>query len=215
MKDDDKLDLQKDFLQYGLKRSQFQYIISTAAVKWSQMGTPTKDLMLFEEIEDNIMRICDGYNFPYPLMSSNRTNSLGGNNIYEAKKLLYQDATIPEAESLAEQWSKVWEFDKSDLMLIKDYSHVPALQDDEQKKSAARKTRNEAYQIEFFMNMVTLNQWRIANGEDPVNDDIGERYYYELVAKGIKFGSGSAPKMETSANQQQENQNQETPNQQQ
>lgn len=209
MKEDDKIELQKDFKQYGLKRGQYSYIISNASVKYSQIGMPTRDLMLFEEIEDDIMRICDGLNYPYPLMSSNRTNSLGGNNIYEAKKLLYQDATIPEAESIYEQMNRLFNLDKYDLTLGKDFAHIPALQDDEQKTAQARKTRNESRQIEFYNNLCTLNEWRIANGDDPLEGDFGNMYYYELSALGWKFGSGGSVKPEQNNNQQQQEQNNE------
>jgi len=189
LKEDDRKDIQKDFLQYGTKRNQYNYIISNASVKWSQMGFPTRDLMLFEEIEDNIMRMCDSYNFPYPLMSSNRTNSLGGNNIYEAKKLLYQDAIIPEADNICEQWDKIFGLYKYDIYINKDYSHIAALQDDQQKAASARKTRNEARQIEFYNNLCTLNEWRVANGDDPLTTEYGDKYFYELKAAGWVFGN--------------------------
>lgn len=191
LRDEDKTDLQNEFLKYGLKRSQYNYIISTAAVKWTQMGIATKDLMLFEEIEDDIMRICDEFNYPYPLMSSNRTNSLGGNNIYEAKKLLYQDAIIPEADGICEQWNKFFNIAKSDMAIEKDFSHIAALQDDEQKKALARKTRNEAMQIEFYNNLCTLDDWRIANGDDPLDNEFGKMYYYQLLKEGWLFGSNA------------------------
>lgn len=173
LKDDDKEALQEEFKQYGLKRNQYSFIISNAAVKWSQMGIPTSELMLFEEIEDNIMRICDGYNFPYPLMSSNRTNSLGGNNIYEAKKLLYQDATIPEAENISEQWTTFFSLDKYELKIVKDFSHVEALQDDKLQYARWRNTLNDAKKKEYDAGLITLNDWLIALGEDPLPDELG------------------------------------------
>lgn len=192
LKQDDKETLQSDFLRYGLKNNQWKFIISSASVKWSQMGISTRELMLFEEIEDDIMRICDSYNYPYPLISSNRTNSLGGNNIGESKKLLYQDAIIPEAENICEQWSSLFELEKYDLIMEKDFSKVPALQQDEQKQAQARKTRNEARQIEFYNNLCTLNEWRLANGDDPIEGETGDKYYFELLAMGIQFGGQKA-----------------------
>jgi hypothetical protein len=191
MLEKDKEALQDEFLRYGLRNQQWKFIISQAAVKWSQMGVPTRDLMLFEEIEDDIMRICDSYGYPYPLISSAKTNSLGGSNTDPNKRILYQDSIIPESDAIAEQWGNFWGLSEYDLSIIKDFSHVPALQDDEQRKASARKTRNEAYQIEFFNNVCTLNDWRIANGEDPLSNEIGDKYYYELSAGGIQFGKST------------------------
>lgn len=202
VKPDDKEQLQNDFLRYGLTNNQWKFIISSAALKWQSMGVATRDLMLFEEIEDDNMRICDGYNFPYPLMSSNRTNSLGGNNIGESKILLYQDAIMPEAERIYEQWNNFFDLDQYDLVIEKDFSNIAALQGDEQKKAQARKTRNEARQIEFYNNICTLNDWRVANGDDPLEGEFGNKYYYELLALGWKFGATSSkPATENSDSQ--------------
>lgn len=207
IKPDEKEQMQKEFMMgYGLKKNQYQYIITSASVKWTQITQSTKDLMLFEEVEDDIMRLCDGWNYPYPLMSSNRTNSLGGNNIGESKKLLYQDAIIPEAESICEQWNNFFGLGSTDIQLEKDYSHVPALHEDEQKKATARKINNEARMIEFLHNVCTLDNWRVANGDDPLQGEYGGKYYHELVAAGWKFGSigATAPKQgDNNTNEQQ------------
>jgi hypothetical protein len=207
MKEDDKTELQNDFLRYGLLMNQWKFIISSAAVKWSQIGIPTKELMLFEEIEDDIMRLCDGYNFPYPLMASAKTNNLGGSNTDPNKTLLYQDAIIPEAESICEQWNSFFDTDTYDLVIQKDFSHVPALQQDEQKKAQARLTRNNAMLVEFNNNICTLNDWRVANAEDPITEgpmaEFGTKYYFELIALGWKFGSSGAS---ISVNSQDQNQ---------
>lgn len=192
IKEDEKEELQQDFRRYGLSRRQWQFIITSASVKWTQMGVATKDLMLFEEVEDDIMRLCDGWNFPYPLMASSKTNNLGGSNTDPNKALLYQDTIIPEAESICEQWASFFDLEKYGLVMEKDFSHVPALQGDEQKKAQARKSRNEAYQIEFLHNVCTLDEWRVANGDDPIGGEFGGKYYYELVAVGWRFGSTGA-----------------------
>lgn len=188
LKEDDKEDLQGQFMRYGIKNNQWKFILSSASVKWSQMGVATRDLMLFEEIEDSTMRICDQFDFPYRLLGSEKTNSLGGTDTKEFNKILYQDSIIPDGESIYEQWDAFFELDKYNLILDKDFSHVGALQADEQLSALARKTRNEALQNEFYHNMITLNMWLEKNGEDPLQNDLGEKYYYELVATGIQFG---------------------------
>ena len=175
--DDDKVKLQNEFSRYGLKHHQWQMIITSAAMKWQQMGYPTKDLMLFEEIEDDIMRICDSYNYPYQLMSSAKGTTFS--NVKEAKQLLYQDAIIPEAESIYEQWDQFFDTERYSLKLEKDYSHLPVLQEDEVQKMQARFTRDQAYKIEWEQGLITLNQWRIANGEDPITG--GDLFISELA----------------------------------
>lgn len=175
MKEEDKLEMQKEFrLNYGLKRHQYQHIITTAAIKYSQISQTTRDLMLFEEIEDDIMRLCDGWNYPYPLMSSNRTNNLGGNNIYEAKKLLYQDAIIPESISLGEQWNNFFNLSQHGISFEKDYSHIEALQDDKLQNARWRNTLNDAKKKEYDAGLITLNDWLISLGDDPLPAELGD-----------------------------------------
>lgn len=185
----EKQDVQEEFRKYGISSGQFKYIITNAALKWQSIGFSTKDLMLFEEIEDDVQRICDSYNYPYRLLSSNKINSLGGSDLAEYKKLLYQDAVIPEAESNYEQWN--WFFRTSDhnLVIEKDYSHVSVLQADKLKEAQSRKYRNEALLIEFYNNLLTLNRWLELNGEDTLTSSEGSMYYYQLVQAGWTFGA--------------------------
>lgn len=210
VKDSEKEALQNDFRRYGLSKQQWQFIITSAAVKWTQMGIPTKDLMLFEEIEDDIMRICDQYGYQYELMAS--TKGVTFANKEQAKKLLYQDTIIPEAENITEQWERFFDLYKFDLDMEIDFSHVPAMQDDQQKMAQARLSRNNALQIEFLNNLITMDDWRVFNGMDPIGGEFGGKYYYELIAMGWKFGNAGAT---APAQPQDHNTNQQQPNEQQ
>jgi hypothetical protein len=172
MSPDEKEKLQADFRRYGLSNHQWQFIITSASLKWQQMGVATKDLMLFEEIEADTMSICDSYNYPYQLMSSAKGTTFS--NLNEGKKLLYQDATLPEAESTYEQWNQLFNTKKYNLKIDKDYSHVAVLQEDKQQSAQARKTLNEALSIEFQNGLITLDDWLEKLGEDPLPDGLGQ-----------------------------------------
>lgn len=184
-----KEELQKDFLRYGLKNKQWKFIISTAAVKWQQIGIPTKDLLLMEEVQEATKHICDGYNYPPHLLGLIDPTF---NNQQAAEKGLYQNTIIPEANSNYEQWNNLFRTVDYNITIQKDYSHLPILQDDEKSKAAARLTRNQALQIEFYNNMITLNRWLELNGEDTLPGTEGKQYYYQLVASGWKFGQTGA-----------------------
>lgn len=165
---DDKDQLQEDFKRYGLKNRQWKIILTSAALKWQQMGYSTKDLMLFEEIEDDIMRICDAYNYPYQLMSSAKGSTYS--NVKEGKQLLYQDATIPESKSNYEQLNIMFNTSKYGIKLDKDYSHVAVLQEDKVQAATARKTLDDALKIEYESGLITINQWLEKLDEDTIGD---------------------------------------------
>ena len=186
LKENDKIQLQKDFLRYGLKGQQWKFIITSADLKWQSMSVPTKDLMLFEEVTDNTMAACDAYNYPYPLMSSARTNSLGGSNADPNKKLLYQDAIIPESESMYDQWNIFFKCAENKVRMEKDYSHVAVLQADKGQTATARNTMGQALDREFKNNWITYNRVLEILEEDTIPGM--DKYYKDLLEEGYVFG---------------------------
>lgn len=172
MTDDQKDLLQQDFRRYGLKNHQWQFIITSASLKWQQMGVGTKDLMLFEEIEADTMAICDSYNYPYQLMSSAKGTTFS--NLKEGKQLLYQDAIMPEAESVYEQWNQFFGTDQYNLAIDKDFSHIAVLQEDKVQAATARKMMDDAMKLEFESGLITIDDWLEKLGEDPLPNGLGQ-----------------------------------------
>lgn len=190
----EKADIEEDFKKYGLRKKQIQAIITSAAVKLQTVGFSTRELMLFEEIEDDIMRICDQYGMPHRLVASSRGNSLGGSDAGHFNTQLYQDTILPESLSFYEQWDQFFGLEKYKLTLNKDYSHVAALQGDKVKDATARKMLNEALKIEFEMGLITLDQWLQKLGEDPLPKGAGNVRVSDLknsnVALAVTIGVG-------------------------
>lgn len=170
----EKQDIQDQFKRYGLKNSQWKFIITSSTLRWQQMGYPTKDLMLFEEIDGSTMAVCDQYNYPYPLLANDKSNSLGGSEKKHFMQLLYQDAIMPEADSMYEQWNQFFGLDALNLRLDKDFSHIQVLQADRAQEATARKTLNEALQMEFNAGLITLDDWLKKLGEDPLPNNLGQ-----------------------------------------
>lgn len=189
MKDGEKEQLQADFKrQYGIKGGQFRYIISTAAMKWQGMGKPTKDLMLFEEIQDDIMRICDGYVYPSPLLNSDKGPAVA--NTKEFKAQVYQDAIIPESMDIYEQWNALFWLQDSPMKLTKNYDHIPVLKSDQVDDGQAALYRIQALQIAYLIDGVTLNQLREGMGYDTTPD--GDVYYSQSPQKQASDAAAAA-----------------------
>jgi len=181
-------DLQNALMQYGLLRGQRKIIVSAASMRWEQIGTPAKDLMLTEWNQDEIQTIADGLTFPYKLLATNSSSSLPGNEIDAWKKKLYVDWTIPYADMIYEQLSAEFMAEEQGFKIVKSFRHVKVLQDDELANSQARLARNNALLIEFQNNLLTLNQWLEKNGEPKLKNGFGDKYYYELAKEGWEFG---------------------------
>ncbi len=174
---DEKKLLQQDFKRYGLKEKQWQVIITSAAMKWQQMGYATKDLMLFEEISDDIARLCDGIGYPDFLISSGTGAKSTYDNVREGNKMLYQDFTIPDSCIIYEQWNNWFNTPAYGLCIDKDYSHLPILQEDKEAQGRARLYFNQSLQMEWDTNQLTLDEWRAKNGEDPLPTGKGGDLY--------------------------------------
>lgn len=174
-----KEDIQKDFKNYGIAGQPYQVIITEASLKWQQMGFPTKELMLFEEIEDDINRICDEYGYPSELMS--RGKDVTFDNKKEAKKMLYADTIIPESESRMEQFSNAILGRESNIKILRDFLDVDVLQEDKKSQAEARKSMNEALKIEYDNGLITKNDWLEAMGYDRRTDPTFDEYKNETA----------------------------------
>jgi hypothetical protein len=167
--------LQKDFKKYGLVGQPYQVIISDANLQWTQIGFPTKDLLLFDEIDDDINRLCDAYGWPIELMS--RTKDVTFDNKKQAMKSAYRDTIIPESESRMEQFTMVLFPDpNSQYYTAQDFDDVEILQDDKLALAQARKAMDDACTIEYNAGLITKNMWLIKLGEEPVADPTFDEY---------------------------------------
>lgn len=193
MSQDEKENLQKDFLRYGLKKQQWKFIISSATIKWQQMGIPTRELMLFEEIVDDVMRICDAYGFPSPLINSEKGPAVSNTKQFKAQ--LYQDAIIPRAEMNYDQWNKIFKTDELSLKIEKDYSKVAVLQEDEKVKYDAKNSLADYTLKMWKADMMTRNRFLFLNGEDVLGPE-GDVYFSEWTREQLALNpapAGTAP----------------------
>lgn len=161
--------VQQEFRSYGLTGQPKQVIITDAALKWQQMGFSTKDLLLFEEIEDDISRLCDSYGYPVELIASTKQTSY--ENKRQAKKSLYRDTIIPESDSRMEQNSKGILDEAKGFYMIFDYSDIDVIQEEQKEKAEARKFTNEAFKIEYDNGLITKNDWREGLGLDRLPEE--------------------------------------------
>lgn len=167
LKEEQKKGLQEDFKrQYGIQRGMWRYIIAPTAMNWTAVGKPTKDLMLFEEIVDDIMRMCDAWNYPSPLLNSEKGPSVSNTAVYQAQ--LYTDGIIPESQDLYEQWNAYFNTAKYNLVMVKSYEHVAVLQENKKEQGQALLYMNQSNMLLWQQDLITANQILEANEMDLV-----------------------------------------------
>lgn len=168
LKEEEKTQLQDDFKrQYGIQRGQWRYIIAPTAMNWTQIGKPTKDLMLFEEISDDIMRICDQYDYPSQLLNSEKGPNVSNTQAYQAQ--IYTDGVMPESEDYYEQWNMWFKCEDYNLILEKNYSHIAPLQENKKEQGQASYYLNQSLMLLWNQDLITANQILEANEMDLVS----------------------------------------------
>jgi phage portal protein BeeE len=186
LRKEQKQELQSDFRRYGLRKGQWQVILTSASLKWQQMGYATKDLLLMEEVVESSKSLCDGLNFPPHLLGLIDPSF---NNQNTAEKSLYQNSIIPDAENINEYWNRFFKTEELGLRIDKDFSHITVLQEDKEEAARARYIRNQALLIEYQNNLITANRWRELNGEDTVPGD--DKYMSDRTKLELPVGDTS------------------------
>jgi HK97 family phage portal protein len=188
LKEGEKKEVQEDFQKYGLGKDQYQVIITNANLKWQPMTFSTKDLMLMEELEDSTRAIADNLDYPMYLLGFKEGSTFS--NVGEAKKSLYQDAIIPEADGWAEAFTTYFEGDKNRIQISITYDHLEVLQQGEKEKADAFAAKVTANTPLLEKNIITLNQFLTALDLDTRLD--GDKYLSEIQAMplAVKLGVG-------------------------
>lgn len=169
--EEDIQSIQAQSRMYGITSAQFRYIITRAPLQFNQMGFPTKELLLFEEIEDDATALCNAYDYPVRLMGIGKTNALSQSDVEGFNKILYQDNIIPQSKRDAAFWNELFSCDLLGIQIEYDFSHLPILQDDLKAKGDARSSMVDAYNKAWEMGACTINEMRIAVGDDPITAD--------------------------------------------
>lgn len=142
---------------YGIQDGQLRTIITNAALTYTSMTFPTKDLMLFEEIEDDFAAILGTFGMDRDIFPS--VKGATNENKEQAIKQTYQNTIQPFADS----YCKLIMQDPSFMPLFKrghyleaSYEHLPVMKEDELHEHQADKAEAEAMSV-WQQSIITLN----------------------------------------------------------
>jgi HK97 family phage portal protein len=138
MTPEDKKQIQKDWF----RRSKDELIITESNVKWQPMSYPTKDLMLFEELNADKIALIDAFGLSMNLFSSEKGTTF--TNVRDSIRMCYQDTIIPETQQMYDSMMNQLGLDKEGLRLIAEFDHLPVLAEDDLALSRSMKARAEA-----------------------------------------------------------------------
>jgi hypothetical protein len=138
MTPEEKKKIQRDWY----RRSKDELLITEAKVNWQPMSYPTKDLMLFEELNADKLAIIDAFGLNANLFSSEKGATFS--NVRDSIRMAYTDTIIPETQAMYDSIIKQFGLDAEGYYLEACFDHLPVLQADEEKNAMTLKLKAEA-----------------------------------------------------------------------
>jgi hypothetical protein len=135
------------------RRQKDELIITESNVNWQPMSYPTRDLMLFEELTEDKLAIIDAFGLNYNLFSSEKGSTFS--NVRDSIRMAYTDTIIPETQQMYDSMIAQWGL-QGEYYLKADFNHLPILQDDENQKATAHKTKVET--VKMINELVPLSE---------------------------------------------------------
>lgn len=149
MTPEERQKIQKDWY----RRQKDELIITESNVNWQPMSYPTRDLMLFEELTEDKLAIIDAFGLNYNLFSSDKGATF--TNVRDSIRMAYTDTIIPETQQIYDSMIAQWGL-QGEYYLKADFNHLPILQDDENQKATAHKTKVET--VKMINELVPLTE---------------------------------------------------------
>ena len=132
----------KEIQQDWYRRSKDELIITEADVNWQPMSFPTRDLMLFEELNADKLAIVDTFGLNIYVFS--QENGATFTNVRDGIRMAYNDTIIPETQMIYNNIMEQIGLTDEGYYLKADFSHLTVLQVDENESAKALKTRADA-----------------------------------------------------------------------
>ena len=138
------------------RRQKDELIITESNVNWQPMSYPTRDLMLFEELTEDKLAIIDAFGLNYNLFSSEKGSTFS--NVRDSIRMAYTDTIIPETQQIYDSMIAQWGL-QGEYYLQANFDHLPILQDDENQKASAEKTKVDTFSVMLRDGVITQQQY--------------------------------------------------------
>lgn len=115
--------------RYGMQEGKSDILQTQAGVRWTPLSYPTKDLLLFEEVDEDFRSIIDAFGLNANIFSFSGQSTY--ENMEHGIRLAYRDTIIPESENEALAFSKAFGMDGEKEWIEACFDHLDLLKTDE------------------------------------------------------------------------------------
>lgn len=145
MADEDRLDLEKQFTEdYGIFDGQNPIKFSKAPINYQNLNYPIKDQMILETNEDTMRKLVDSIDLNMNIFSSVKGTTFNNGDAF--LRSAYVDAVIPFSELVCFALGSSLNLFDQGIYIELDYSHIPALQENQKDVATNAKVKSEALQ---------------------------------------------------------------------
>lgn len=130
--------------------------VTDIPLRWQSMVFSTKDLMLFEEIQDDFATICDQYGLDRETFNGDVKFS----NKETADKNNYQNTIIPEWADFADSLTNKFNLLKDKMRIRVNHSHIQVLQTDKKAEEETRGLKAKRLLEELDRKIITIEEYK-------------------------------------------------------
>jgi hypothetical protein len=124
--------------KWGMQEGKGDIMQTEKTVKWIPMSYPTKDLMLFEEVDSDFEALIDAYGLNRNIFSFSKQSTF--ENMEHGVKLCYRDTIIPECDAESIGYTKFYQtycgMPENEYM-EKCFDHLDVLKNDDSASKSA------------------------------------------------------------------------------
>jgi len=143
--EDVQIDLERQFTEtHGIFDNQTPIKFSKQPVEYQDLNYPIKDQMIFETINHTMQKVIDAIGLNENIFSRDKQSTF--TNMNEGLKMAYQDSIIPFAELFCFALNDSLGLFDMGIYIELDYSHIPALQENQKDVAQNAKMKAEAIQ---------------------------------------------------------------------
>ena len=154
-----KLALQNEWKKYGTTKNQLSVLITNMKLKVQSVTQPVKDLMLFEEIQEDFYKICDSFGMDYDLFANQKGATF--ENKKQAEKKTYESTIIPESLEWVGALNKILGLEKRPYEIIGTFEHLQIFSDNKKERAQSLLSLTTALDKALLSGAITIEQYKI------------------------------------------------------
>jgi hypothetical protein len=170
---------------HNLSQNGESIMVTDVPLKYTPFVFPTRELMLFEEIEDDFFTICDRLGINRELFDG-RTQFA---NKKMAETSTYINTIVPAWTDFFNLLNKELNTHVEKIKIVPVFDHVEALQKNEVEKYTATKTKSDSLLQEYDRGLIDEDEYRQQMGYKARTDGgAAKRIAFKLWAKKLLNG---------------------------